>query len=207
MIKVEIKRATQNDIENAASVHSVSAINSYSKLCDEEFLEAIFGYEKLKKNWEDYLVLASGSKSGMYPILAMNKGKVIGIMRCNVASSEEKQMFKLGGVDISDANVSQIFNVKNIYVDSRFQRCGVGTELMRTAVECAAQEGCKELMTLTLKGYKTSPEFFATVGEAKKWFSIEHDAGSMYKHGSGKKAISVGWKMSLDSVLQYKGRE
>ncbi len=197
---ITVRRANKNDILQIVNVHHKSAHTAYAGLFPKEVLSTIFNVKGLFADWNDYLGKAEENDIFM-PMVAIEKGEIIGVLRSNIAHDDEAELLGGFGYDIS-ADKSSMVHFKNIYISPNHQKKGVGLKLLQTVAQIAKDRGCVRGMTITLQGYDESMNFFKKTGNAEFVGRQAIDTSTMYKSIQGPAMHSNVWVIpDIDVVI------
>jgi ribosomal protein S18 acetylase RimI-like enzyme len=170
---MNVRKATQNDLEGIANVHVSSWKTTYKGIISDSYLNSL-SVEGRKKSWEWTFNNLNKDET---IFLAEDNGRIVGFSNGGKSRSNEFE---------HDGELYAIYLLKD------YQRQGIGRMLVDSVVESLKSKNYKSLLVWVLEG-NPSLNFYKRIGGgiiAKKEITIGGDTLN---------EVAIGWS-SLNSV-------
>ena len=150
MDRIRVRKAKKQDIIEVAELHVKIWEEVYRGVLDDEFLDKITVGER-NKQWRKFLENKGERELFLAEVRKQNKAKIAGFVACGPARDE---------------NFEQNFpgEIYTIYVDKKYWRQGIGSELFSLAKNFLQKKGLFPFYLWVLKELTDSRKFYESMG-------------------------------------------
>lgn len=157
-MKIIIREAAIDDVHGIAKVHVDSWNTTYKNIIPDEYLKART-YKNQEERWLKRYFKNAGTKEFLYVALTENN-EIVG--------------FACGSSENEDAGFKG--TIRALYILEDYQRQGIGSQLVRTAVERLLEEGNENLIIWALEN-NSSCKFYEKIGGKRIYRNIINIGG------------------------------